>query len=98
MLTGITKCLKKQLNEDIDKKIEYLIKEIERKTKETKLKVGGPLGIINKNREISKLQMELKKCKDKKNKETIKNSKSYKGSLASSCRISDSGPVTLSFF
>lgn len=92
------KILKKQLNEDIDKKIEYLKKEIERKKKETKLKVGGPLGIINKNREISKLQMELKKCKDKKNKETIKNNKSYKGSLESLCRISNIESATLSFF
>lgn len=65
--------LKKQLNEDIDKKIEYLKKEIERKKRDLKFKVGGQLGVINNNREISKLQMELKKCEIKKNKTVAKN-------------------------
>lgn len=67
------KMLKKQLNEDIDKKIEYLKKEIERKKRDLKFKVGGQLGVINNNREISKLQMELKKCEIKKNKTVAKN-------------------------
>lgn len=67
------KMVKKQLNEDIDKKIEYLKKEIERKKRDLKFKVGGQLGVINNNREISKLQMELKKCEIKKNKTVAKN-------------------------
>ena len=67
------KMFKKQLCEDVYKKIEYLKKEIERKKKDVKLKVGGQLGILNNNREISKLQMELRKCEIKKNKIINKN-------------------------
>ncbi len=67
------KMLKKQLDEDINKKIEYLKKEIERKKRDLKFNVGGQLGVINNNREISKLQMELKKCEIKKNKTVAKN-------------------------
>lgn len=66
------KMLKKQLDEDLNKKIEYLKKEIERKKRDLKFNVGGQLGIINNNREISKLQMELKKCEIKKNKTVAK--------------------------
>lgn len=67
------KMLKKQLDEDLNKKIEYLKKEIERKKRDLKFNVGGQLGVINNNREISKLQMELKKCEIKKNKTVAKN-------------------------
>lgn len=67
------KMFKKQLDEDIDKKIEYIKKEIKRKKKDVKNKIGGQLGVINNNREISKLRMELKKCVIKKNKTVAKN-------------------------
>ena len=56
------KMLKKQLDEDIDKKIKYLKKEIERKKKDVKLKVGGQLGVLSNNRQLSDLQKQLRKC------------------------------------
>ncbi len=67
------KILKKQLNEDINKRIVWLKKEIRRKKKYVKDKIGGQLGILNNNREISKLQVELKKCENEIDKAVAKN-------------------------
>lgn len=67
------KIFKKQMDEDIDKKIEYLKKEIERKKKDIKMKIGGPLGTLSSNRQLSNLQKQLKKCESDKNK--VKNKK-----------------------
>ncbi len=56
------KAFKKMIDEDLDKKIEFLKKEIKRKKKDIKMKTGGPLGVLNSNRELSNLQKQLKKC------------------------------------
>ena len=94
------KMLKKQLDEDIDKKIEYIKKEIERKKRDLKFKIGGQLGVINNNREISKLQMELKKCEIKKNKTVAKNNnKLFTSTIsASSYRGDRSAASIIEFF
>ena len=94
------KMLKKQLDEDLNKKIEYLKKEIERKKRDLKFNVGGQLGVINNNREISKLQMELKKCEIKKNKTVAKNNnnKLFGTITASSLSQYGSSMRNISFF
>ncbi|WP_270425495.1 hypothetical protein [Blautia intestinalis] len=67
------KVFEKMINEDLDKKIEFLKKEIERKKKDIKMKIGGPLGTLSSNRQLSNLQKQLKKCESDKNK--VKNKK-----------------------
>lgn len=67
------KVFEKMINEDLDKKIEFLKKEIERKRKDIKMKIGGPLGTLSSNRQLSNLQKQLKKCESDKNK--VKNKK-----------------------
>lgn len=62
------KVFEKMINEDLDKKVEFLKKEIERKKKDIKMKIGGPLGTLNSNRQLSNLQKQLKKCESDKNK------------------------------
>lgn len=69
------KVFEKMINEDLDKKIEFLKKEIERKRKDIKMKIGGPLGTLSSNRQLSNLQKQLKKCESDKNK--VKNKKVY---------------------
>lgn len=69
------KVFEKMINEDLDKKIEFLKKEIERKKKDIKMKIGGPLGTLSSNRQLSNLQKQLKKCESDKNK--VKNKKVY---------------------
>lgn len=69
------KVFEKMINEDLDKKIEFLKKEIERKKKDIKMKIGGPLGTLSSNRQLSNLQKQLKKCESDKNK--VKNKKIY---------------------
>lgn len=69
------KFFEKMINEDLDKKIEFLKKEIERKRKDIKMKIGGPLGTLSSNRQLSNLQKQLKKCESDKNK--VKNKKVY---------------------
>lgn len=95
------KMLKKQLDEDLNKKIEYLKKEIERKKRDLKFNVGGQLGVINNNREISKLQMELKKCEIKKNKTVAKNNNNKLfGTITAASSLSQYGSSmrNISFF
>lgn len=60
------KAFEKMINEDLDKKIEFLKKEIERKKKDIKMKIGGPLGTLSSNRQLSNLQKQLKKCESDK--------------------------------
>lgn len=60
------KAFEKMINEDLDKKIEFLKKEIERKKKDIKMKIGGPLGTLSSNRQLSDLQKQLKKCESDK--------------------------------
>ena len=93
------KMLKKQLDEDIDKKIEYIKKEIERKKRDLKFKIGGQLGVINNNREISKLRMELKKCVIKKNK-TVANNNNNKlfGTISASSYRGARGNSIIEYF
>ena len=67
------KVFEKMINEDLDKKIEFLKKEIGRKKKDIKMKIGGPLGTLSSNRQLSNLQKQLKKCESDKNK--VKNKK-----------------------
>lgn len=62
------KAFKKMIDKDLDKKIEFLKKEIERKKKDIKMKIGGPLGVLSSNRELNELQKQLKKCELDKNK------------------------------
>lgn len=62
------KVFEKMINEDLDKKVEFLKKEIERKKKDIRMKIGGPLGTLNSNRQLSNLQKQLKKCESDKNK------------------------------
>lgn len=67
------KAFEKMINEDLDKKIEFLKKEIERKKKDIKMKIGGPLGTLSSNRQLSNLQKQLKKCESDKIKNKDKN-------------------------
>ena len=69
------KVFEKMINEDLDKKIEFLKKEIERKKKDIKMKIGGPLGTLSNNRQLSNLQKQLKKCESDKNKVKNKDKK-----------------------
>lgn len=58
----------KVFEKNLDKKVEFLKKEIERKKKDIRMEIGGPLGTLNSNRQLSNLQKQLKKCKSDKNK------------------------------
>ena len=72
------KAFKKMIDKDLDKKIEFLKKEIERKKKDIKMKIGGPLGVLSSNRQLSDLQKQLKKCESDKNKAKNKDKKFLK--------------------